>query len=130
MRKRSGSYLPKLGRIVAVILGSVAALMTGCQSVPSTGEPLDAEAIGLEARALCESANLRADSMKYTYTDGSFTHIGLKCVGDTMSVSWTEYVASIDQFCNAAGHHLSVRELTIEQEDGEDPSTEVEIDCR
>lgn len=47
-----------------------------------------------------------------------------------MSVSWTAYADSIDDFCNAAGHDLSVRELKIEQEDGEDRSTEVEIECR
>ena len=130
MRERTGRHVPKLGRTVAATLGSVAALITGCQSLPAATEPLNAETIGTEARALCESANLRVKSMKIRSTDGVFMHIGLKCIGDTMSVSWTEYAASIDAFCNAAGQHLSVREIKIEQEDGEDASTEVEIECR
>lgn len=130
MHKRTGCHLPKLGRTAAAALGTVVSLVTGCQSVPVASEPLDAETVGMEARALCESANLRVKSMKIRSTDGVFTHIGLKCIGGAMSVSWTKYASSIDDFCNAAGQHLSVRELKIEREDGKDPSTEVEVECR
>lgn len=116
--------------MAAAVLGSVVVLATGCQSIPVASEPLDAETLGTVARALCESANLRVKSMKIRSTDEVFTHIALKRTGGSMSVSWTEYASSIDDFCNAAGQHLSVRELKVEQEDGKEPSTEVEIECR
>ena len=58
MRKRTGCHFPKPGRTGAAALGSVVSLVTGCQSIPVASEPLDAETVGMEARALCESANL------------------------------------------------------------------------
>lgn len=103
-------------------------LTAGCQSVTDVSEPLNAETIGTKARALCESASLQVGSMKYTKTNGAFTDIGLKCIGNAMSISWTEYAPAIGTFCEAAGN-LSVRSIEIENaEDGS--SSEVTFECQ
>jgi len=132
MREEPGRHIGNTGRSAVAIstcLASAIVLTAGCQTTRKVSEPFTAETTAIEGRALCETADLRVGAMDYKLTDGAVTHIGLKCVGDTMSISWTEYASVVEDFCDATGSGLSLRKIKIEQEDGEDQST-VEFECR